>query len=217
MSSEEEFGSPHFRIASLASPQRRARLQSPQLAFAIPPRTDSFTFLDAQTVSAHLSRSNSTVSVITKQTCDFLEDEDDDVPGFDIDAIRAKLQSFIQNCPDFLRVAVDRLVNGENQILIDILDKRDFVPLSSILQVHRHMKALIVCPSNKILQWVRSFLVDSTSLCPETRSEQQTALSKLSSSRTQVLLCLAKSCSTLPITNFHFDYVVKTELCKSDL
>jgi hypothetical protein len=222
MSSEEEdFETPQYRIASISTAQRHAHLQSPKLVFGIPPRTDSLSCLDAQTISAHLSRSNSSapspILHASETFHDFLSDDEPPESDLDVGSIHAKLHSFIEDCPAYLSLAVDHLISGRNQIFVDILTKQDFVPLSSILQVHKHLKALIICPSNRLIQWVRSFLVDSNALCPEKRSDQQAALSKLASSRTQVLLCLANRFSTLSITHFQFVYVVKSELCRSVL
>jgi hypothetical protein len=218
MGSDDEFAGGSIRVASLASPQRITQLKARSISFGVPPRTDSFSFLDSVTISAHRSHSSSSGMVSTSSALEnahySLESAvQPQVDPLDRPRVVAKFEQYLPSPPDYLRETLQRMLNSENQVLYDILDKKDLCPLSSILQVHRSRKALILCPSGQIYRWVRSNLVDSNLYCPEGRAHQQQALSQIASTRTQVLLCCPISFRTLSLTNFHFIYILKAELC----
>ena len=221
MSSDEEFETPQYRIGVLKSPQRARQLQPRKLAFEIPPRTDSFTFLEADLRMP--ARSLSTGILTLKAAVEDMNKICEEQARVEADPL--KLAEICERASEYgaelgdgakraLIETVERLCEGKNQVIEDVLDKHDFIALSSLLQVHKNRKALIVFPSNKLLQWARGFLVNSTLMCPDGREKQQEALMALSQGSTQVLMALAQRLVTLPLVHFHFIYVVKAELCQ---
>ena len=187
MSSDEEFETPQYRIGVLKSPQRARQLQPRKLAFEIPPRTDSFTFLEADLRMP--ARSLSTGILTLKAAVEDMNKICEEQARVEADPL--KLAEICERASEYgaelgdgakraLIETVERLCEGKNQVIEDVLDKHDFIALSSLLQVHKNRKALIVFPSNKLLQWARGFLVNSTLMCPDGREKQQEALMALS-------------------------------------
>ena len=221
MSSDEEFATPQYRVGVLMSPQRARQLQPRQIAFEVPPRTDSFSFLDEDFRLP--ARSMSTGALTLKTALDDMDMSGESLKPVDADPLK-KDEIFeraleyagesAEISRDTIIESVERLCDGKNQVIEDILDKHDFVVLSAALQIHKNRKALIIFPSNKLLQWARGFLVNSTLMCPEGREKQQEALLTLSRGSTQVLMALAQRVSTLSLMHFHFIYIVKSELCQ---
>lgn len=222
---DEEFSTPHFRMAKLASPQRRRQMGPHSISFGLPPRTDSMTALDSELKQPLPKRSASSGIASLMASVEAVPfDLDADVASsaeslepLDREKIMEKLTHFLGDPPEHLKEATNRLIEGRNQKLVDIIDKEAFAPLSSILQVHKTKKALMIVPSNNLVQWVRSFLADSTSMCPEGMKEQQKMLGQIKIRKVHVLICLVNRLTTLPLDNFDFICVVRSELCESIL
>ena len=212
MSDDDEFETPQFRTSSNSEEtQRSVHLRPHTPTFALPPRTSSFHSLDTNHVTS---------------TNDFIEsiDETENIQkpkitkeNIQMEKVKHQLNDLYKNPTPFIETIVENAALGKNQIIIDVLNQTLFLTLSSILQSHKGRKAIIVIPSLKIAQWVRSFLIDSTAMCPEGRAQQQKVLSQIIGGSTQVMLCVANRLSTLQLTLFDYVLVVKTELIEDCL
>ncbi|OHS99913.1 hypothetical protein TRFO_08238 [Tritrichomonas foetus] len=227
MSDDDEFDTPQYRMNKIESPKRSMQLRPHTPTFGLPPRTDSFQSFSVSFSEAIPPSENSLPRRVksTSNIYDILLDSNtssdrmnpSSLEPIDSEKVKIQLKKLYPNATPFIEKIVRKSSIGKNQIIIDILNETTFLPLSSILQSHKGRKALIIVPSMKISQWIRSFLIDSTALCPEGRSQQQKVLAQISSGRTQVLLCIANRLSTLNLTLFDIIFVAKSELCEDSL
>lgn len=226
---EEEFDTPQYRIKNLESLKRSVQLRPHTPTFGRAPSTDSFSSMNlslsfsenyTETKSSHtIQRYKSTSylldNIINNTT--YTERPVTSKETIDPAKVSDQLKKLYENATPFIEKIVDNSANGINQLIIDILSRTLFLPLSSILHSYRDRKALIIVPSAKFATWIRVFLTESTVMCPEGHSQQQKVLRQISTGRTQVLLCVSNRLSTLSLSTFDIIYVVKSELILDSL
>lgn len=207
-SESEEFETPYFRIRDIDA-VKRSRQLSPMHIFHPIPRTDSFNSLKLSVDSDSLRDGGAGESK-------FLSDDDtegEETEGIDRELVKSEMEKLYKEIPMYVYEMMDKMVNGENQLVVDVMDKVHFIPLSAVLQTYSAKKALIVVPSSKIAYWIRGFLINSSAICPQGKRERQKVIQSMASSRTQVLFCTADRISSLNVNNFHYAFFVKAELC----
>jgi len=220
--SDEEFEPQQFRIKKNKCEIRENQLSNNRPKFSMPPRNDScgsFSFFsDSQDIPLSpksLTMPKRSMSVSEFQNSIPKEESIETKNLISYDVLEQAAIKLHHDPPKFVFESIEYIIHKKNHCYTTDLSKEIMIPISALLRADTNYNSLIIGPSNSIFQWLRTFFIESHSICPEGRIEQQKAIMSIKSGRTKVLFCIPSRVSTLNLSSFNSVFIIKSELCKS--